>query len=62
MLDHDRFIVKEEVRLIRTVDAYQIFDANTGQPLGEAQNAEYLYRIPAIGHQQELDAYNDAVD
>lgn len=37
MLDHDRFIVQEEVRLIRTVDAYQIFDANTGQPLGQAR-------------------------
>jgi uncharacterized protein YxjI len=37
LLDHDRFILKEQVRLIRTVDAYDIFDPSTGQQLGHVQ-------------------------
>ncbi len=37
LLDHDRFIVKEQVRLIRTVDAYDVFDPATGQQLGRIQ-------------------------
>lgn len=36
LLDHDRFMLQEQVRLIRTVDAYDIFDPVTGQMIGHA--------------------------
>jgi uncharacterized protein YxjI len=37
VLEHNRFVIREQVKLLSTTNTYDILDAQTGEPLGTAQ-------------------------